>query len=145
MPSLTDGSPRLRLIITAAALSVLTITVLVFSRDADNSGKYIPKAANRYTGKSKSQQTQFSTCLSCDTNTSWEFVLERDADNHGLSEEQCKVAFPKLFVELERSVRERANRSISYKEVDSVEVGDGMVRGVISNGEVCFLHSKSPG
>lgn len=65
-------------------------------------------------------------------------MVERDGDNHGLSGEQCRAAFPKLFVEIDKSVRARGEKKISFKEVDSRPVEDGMVRGVIHHGEVFF-------
>jgi hypothetical protein len=68
----------------------------------------------------------------------WQFVSARDADNYGLNEEQCNVAFPKLFVELEKSVQQRKeNRSmIIAQDVRSRRIEDGMVRGLIYDGEV---------
>jgi hypothetical protein len=68
----------------------------------------------------------------------WVFVTERDAENYGLTEEQCGLAFPKLYVELEKSVRQReANRSmITLKEVQSRRLDDGMVRAMVYRGQV---------
>lgn len=63
-------------------------------------------------------------------------MVERDGDNHGLSDEQCRLAFPKLFVELDKSASLREGHRIMFKEVDSLQVEDGMVRGIIHHGEV---------
>lgn len=64
------------------------------------------------------------------------FEVQRDGDNHGLSDEQCRIAFPKLFVEIEKTAALRKERLITFKEVDDVVVEDGMVRAAIWKGEV---------
>jgi hypothetical protein len=33
----------------------------------------------------------------------WEFQLERDGRNHGLSDDQCDQAFPELYSEIDRA------------------------------------------
>lgn len=129
MPILQGQS--LRLLATSCVLAILTISILLFSKDSDNAGKYIIKTPTKYPPPQSQKCPQSS-------DKHWEFNPARDANNHGLSEEQCRIAFPKLFVEIERSADERRNRSISYKEIDSVEIGDGMVRAVVFNGEVCY-------
>jgi hypothetical protein len=70
------------------------------------------------------------------TEADWEFQVQRDGDNHALSDEQCLIAFPKLFVEIEKTAALRKERSITFKEVDDVVVEDGMVRAAIWRGEV---------
>lgn len=122
-------SQPLRLLATATLLSVLTITILLWSKDSDNAGKYIIKTPT----KQNTPQTQ--TCPP-PTDEQWAFDPARDANNHGLSDEQCRLAFPKLFVEIDKSADERRNTSITYKEIDSTEIEDGMVRAVVYNGEV---------
>ena len=67
-------------------------------------------------------------------------MTERDANNHGLSEEQCRIAFPKLFIEIDKAASLRAEAPISFAEVDDIRVDeDGMVRGVIDHGEVYYI------
>ena len=131
MPILQGQS--LRLLTTACVLCILTISILLLSRDSDNAGKYIIKSPTKYPPP-QSQECPPSK------EEHWEFDPARDANNHGLSEEQCRIAFPKLFVEIEKSADERTNGSISYEEVDSVEIEDGMVRAVVFNGEVGYTH-----
>lgn len=130
MPQFSNQS--LRLLATATVLTILTITILLWSRDTDNAGKYIIKIPTKQTPP----QTQ-PCSPSPSPDKPWIFDPARDANNHGLSEEQCRIAFPKLFVEIDKSANERWNRTISYKEIDSIEIGDGMVRAVVYNGEVC--------
>ena len=66
----------------------------------------------------------------------WEFRVERDGDDYGLSEEQCQAAFPKLFGEIDKSKAAREGHRISWKEVDSTVVEDGMVRAMVHHGQV---------
>jgi hypothetical protein len=56
--------------------------------------------------------------------------------NHGLSDEQCQLAFPKLFVEVDKSASLKREARITYKDLDSREVEDGMVRAIIDQGQV---------
>ncbi|KAJ5729598.1 uncharacterized protein N7483_004106 [Penicillium malachiteum] len=91
-----------------------------------------------YFPKSSQSHTQLR-CPSPDTtpsNGTWEFLVERDGQNHGLSEEQCNIAFPKLFVEIDKSAALKQDNRISYKELDSRDVEDGMVRVIIDQGEL---------
>jgi len=66
----------------------------------------------------------------------WEVEVDRDGDNHGLTDEQCEIAFPKLFGEIEKSVATRKDNPIPFEEFDSRQVIDGMVRAIVYNGEV---------
>ncbi|KAI1978859.1 hypothetical protein LOZ53_002808 [Ophidiomyces ophidiicola] len=66
----------------------------------------------------------------------WEFVATRDADNYGLSRAQCHSAFPKLYVEIQRSVSERQAKKITYEELNSTRLEDAMVRAMVYNGEL---------
>lgn len=77
-----------------------------------------------------------SISLHIPSNGSWEFIAERDAKDHGLSEEQCQKAFPKLFVEVDKSASSRAENNITYEELDSRPVEDGMGRAIIYRGQV---------
>ena len=72
----------------------------------------------------------------------WEFQASRDADNYGLSEQQCKAAFPKLFGEIEKSVASRQLSKITVEDLDSQKWLHGMVRGMVYNGEVLYLSAR---
>lgn len=123
--------PSFRFLATGATISLFVLTFLVLASRSHNSGI-------RYTPKTSRPSTQ-SNCASLATslqNQSWEFIVERDGDNHGLSEEQCQIAFPKLFGEIDKSASLRMDKPISFKELDSRNVEDGMVRGIIDHGEV---------
>lgn len=127
--------PSFRFLATGAIVSIVAFTFLIVgtrsSRDA--ASRFILKT---YRPESSSQthcaQEKYTTPL----NGSWEFVVERDALNHGLSDEQCQLAFPKLFGEIEKSVLLRQDARITYKDLDSREVEDGMVRAIIDRGQV---------
>lgn len=125
----------LRLLATASLLSLLTITLFVATRDSSATRKYVLKTPSK-----PQTQLQWQTCPS---NEPWEFITARDADNHGLSEEQCRIAFPKLYFDIDESASERRNRSISFKEIDSVEVGEAVVRAGVFDGEVSY--TRCPG
>lgn len=71
-------------------------------------------------------------------NASWQFNVEHDGHYHGLSEEQCRIAFPKLFGEVDKSAQLRQDKHITFEELDSRNVEEGMVRGIIEKGEVCL-------
>ncbi|OJJ46173.1 hypothetical protein ASPZODRAFT_152378 [Penicilliopsis zonata CBS 506.65] len=74
-------------------------------------------------------------------NATWEFHVDRDGTHHGLSDEQCQLAFPKLFVELDKSAgqrREKKGTPIRYEEIAG-PLDDAMVRGVIYEGDLYIL------
>lgn len=72
----------------------------------------------------------------------WRFVVERDGDNYGLTDEQCETAFPKLYSEIEKSVARRASNPITFEELDSRKMGANTVRGLVYNGDVSMLSGK---
>lgn len=125
--------PSFRFLATGAVVSLffLTFLILGFHRSGDST-RFILK-------NSRPNPPQ---CLpvesSAPSNDTWEFVVGRDGQNHGLSEEQCRIAFPKLYVEIDKSTLLKQETPISFKELDSREVEDGMVRGIIDQGEVSY-------
>lgn len=157
----------LRFLILGGSISIFVTTVFIFGLfpGYEHSISVRPKAAERGAAKSdghnhdprmvgyvskenlehslRSQQPDTSfqkqnTEISTQSDKRWEFVPSRDADNYGLNGEQCNLAFPKLFYELEKSVLQReVNRSmITFKEIHTRKLEDGMVRGLVYNGEV---------
>ena len=128
--------PR-RYVAAAILLSVTISLYLVYSTDTGR------KLTNR--PLSHQPKPSLPTCLQPEvppesTDAGWEFKVERDGDNYGLTDEQCQAAFPKLFVELEKSVQARKDNPISYKEFTSRDIEKGMVRGLIFEGEVCATY-----
>ncbi|KAJ5155187.1 hypothetical protein N7492_007990 [Penicillium capsulatum] len=68
--------------------------------------------------------------------TTWEFTTARDADNLGLSEEQCLAAFPKLYTELDKSASLRKGDPITFEDVNSRVMLEGMGRLLIDQGQL---------
>jgi hypothetical protein len=66
----------------------------------------------------------------------WEFQPDRDAEDYGLTDNQCSSAFPKLFIEIDKAVARRENNPITMEELDSREKSNGLIRGMIFNAEV---------
>ena len=126
--------PSFRFLATGAVISIIAFTFLLFSTHStrDAASKYILKTAHPTSSQAPCVQ-EISTTPS---NASWEFVAERDALNHGLSDDQCRLAFPKLFVEIDKSASLKQETRITYKDLDSREVENGMVRAVIDQGQV---------
>lgn len=65
----------------------------------------------------------------------WNFT--RDSHNLLLTDNQCDVAFPGLFEEVERPLESRRSNRISLKEIDSIKPRDGYVRCILYNQRVC--------
>lgn len=123
--------PSFRFLATGALVSLSILAFLLYANQTHLS-------ASRYILKTH-RPDPYSQCPSStftSTNKTWEFLVERDGGNHGLSEEQCRSAFPKLFVEIDQSALLRAEKKFSFKDLDSREVEDGMVRAIIDRGEV---------
>ena len=124
--------PSFRFLATGAAASLFVLTFLLLS--ARQSGEF-----TRYSLKTVRPDIT-SQCPTAEPtsplNNTWEFLVQRDGQNYGLSEEQCRTAFPKLFLEIDKSALLRQEARITYKELDSRNVEDGMVRGIIDQGEV---------
>lgn len=118
--------PSFRYLATGAVVSLFILAFLVL-------GTGSPSLSSQFNIKTKSQQY---CAPPVNSSAGWEFVVERDGNNHGLSEDQCRIAFPKLFVEIDKSSTLRENKLVSYKELDSRIVDDGMVRGIIDRGQV---------
>ncbi|KAL4885246.1 glycosyl transferase family 90-domain-containing protein [Aspergillus karnatakaensis] len=149
-------SPYLRYLGAGAVLSVILLTFLLFDRNSDS--YFTNSGARGYILKQPVANTQ---CANAGTNTDsssssepgsgrnatreWTFDVRRDGDNHGLSHEQCLAAFPKLFIEIDKAVKERLTDGgkglISFKEVDDLASGDedGLVRAVIRGGELYII------
>ncbi|PKY07178.1 hypothetical protein P168DRAFT_324613 [Aspergillus campestris IBT 28561] len=116
---------------TGALVSLAIITFLVFEgRFSNDVTKYALKSSMIPPPKDGS----FGRCAN--GTEKWEFVAGRDANNHGLSEEQCLAAFPKLFVEADKSVEGRKANLVKYEELDELVMEDGMFRALIYNGEL---------
>ena len=52
----------------------------------------------------------------------WSFDVDRDQRNFGLSEEECSVAFPDFFYEVERAVTHRLNANMGKITPEDVDI-----------------------
>ena len=146
---------RSRFLTTGAVLSILILTLFLVLRDSGDVGKYVIKtqplplsqdAGNGNTAGSVSGDGNGGGNGGGgggqDGPRGWEFVVDRDGDNYGLSEEQCQIAFPKLYHEVDKTAAARKKNHISWKEVDSTVMENGMVRAFVHHGEVSLLWSN---
>ncbi|KAA8648376.1 hypothetical protein EYZ11_007321 [Aspergillus tanneri] len=125
-------TPWFRFLATGAVLSLALIAFLSLN------GHYSTNAA-KYVLKSSDKQASLDPWPSCSNNTNWEFDVQRDGNDHGLSEGQCRSAFPKLFVELDKPAEFRKKNPITLKDLNDMTVDDGMVRGMIVRGELYIV------
>lgn len=123
--------PPFRLLATGAVISLFVLSFLFFTNQSrDSASRYILKTH-------RPAQSECPTFAPPQNGSdTWEFRVERDGQNHGLSEEQCRSAFPKLFIEIDKSADLRRGSHVSYDDLNSREVEDGMVRAIIDRGQV---------
>ncbi|QKX55251.1 uncharacterized protein TRUGW13939_02343 [Talaromyces rugulosus] len=72
----------------------------------------------------------------------WQFVADHDGDNYALNAEQCLAAFPKLFIEIDKSVKQRkeTKNPITFNEINSRKtLGQGIGRAMIYKGELYII------
>jgi hypothetical protein len=120
--------PSFRFVATGAVVSLFVLAFLVLGNSSHG-------LSSKFNLKTQSRPYP-QNCIPPSNSSGWEFIVERDGNNHGLSEDQCRIAFPKLFVEIDKSSELKSDKRVSYKELDSRTVDDGMVRGIIDRGEV---------
>lgn len=115
-------------LLTGATVTFCVLTFLIISarQFTASPGQYVLKSA----------RPSCPPAHPAPNNTTWEFDVQQDGHSHGLSEAQCRIAFPKLFGEIDKSAEMRQNKHITFQDLDSRNVEEGMVRGIIANGEV---------
>ena len=70
----------------------------------------------------------------------WEFEYKRHGRHYGLSEQQCEVAFPALYEEVDRAVEYRRRvGNVTRDELDVGWRGDGIVRAMIHDNQLYIL------
>ncbi|KAL4927063.1 DUF821 domain protein [Aspergillus undulatus] len=148
----------------AGAIFSLLLTFLVFGLGRGSSlgfeglggdaqpGPYTLKSSS-HCGNTASElntvtQTNTSNQTEWGQGKEWSFTPHRDANNHGLSEAQCLLAFPKLFGEIDRVAQKylTKNQLITFQDVDDVHRrggidgnGNGLVRAAIVDGKLYIL------
>ncbi|EME45725.1 hypothetical protein DOTSEDRAFT_71425 [Dothistroma septosporum NZE10] len=75
----------------------------------------------------------------------WEYVYTRDSRNPALSRDQCQIAFPKLFRDLERGVAywDDHGHIISQKDTDISWCTRGCVRALTYENELRILETRN--
>ena len=70
-------------------------------------------------------------------NKGWKFDSARDARAYNLDAEQCQIAFPGLFAEIDRGVEARNGRgNITAEEMDISDRDNGALHGMILDQQV---------
>ena len=97
-----------------------------------------PRHTDEDPGSRQSSKTPASSAKApADTNT-WTFNTRRDAENYGLSDEQCTAAFPKLYTDIEHMKSKFQNRRISKADIDAVSHG-WSIRLMIYEGQLYVI------
>lgn len=99
---------------------------------------------------------QCDSCLDCAANqvilaenatqleeeAAWTFSYRRDKNNYGLTDEQCSVAFPGQYEDIERAVKVRKRwGKVTQHDLTSFDLTKGMVRGMIYDRELYILET----
>ncbi|KAK4624404.1 hypothetical protein CLAFUW4_05999 [Fulvia fulva] len=73
--------------------------------------------------------------------TGWTFSHRTQGRNYGLTEEQCNVAFPHLYREIDRAVQHRKDKwgNITPDELETAWRGDGIVRAQIHDNQLYII------
>ncbi|EMC91683.1 hypothetical protein BAUCODRAFT_126678 [Baudoinia panamericana UAMH 10762] len=78
--------------------------------------------------------------------STWTFDVSRDRDNHSLTQEQCDVAFPRLYHEIDRAAAYWKDRlgdeQISPEMVDLKWSSDGGLTAMIYNHQLYITHAR---
>ncbi|KAK9789170.1 hypothetical protein SCARD494_09369 [Seiridium cardinale] len=74
----------------------------------------------------------------------WAFDSESDATNYGLSEEQCALAFPQLYFEVDRAVSfwRKINHTITPDDIGISWRSDGAFRVLIHDNKLRVLETR---
>lgn len=66
----------------------------------------------------------------------WKFDWQRDGGKYGLSENQCDIAFPGLWKDIELALEHRSGANVTIQELDDSMEGEGAIRCMIWDGQV---------
>ena len=130
----TDRSRNIQVFLFAGLLIILLLsfslewgsgesTASIHSQKASN-GKFLPHIAN-----------PFKVVHS----DAWEFDVDQDGDNFGLSHSQCSTAFPKLYDDIDEMVSRRKTSHVAKEDFDSVKDDRSSIRAMIHSGELYII------
>jgi hypothetical protein len=108
------GSSRFPLLLISGGVLIVVVGLLTLSHPL---GYLLP--------------THIRPLSSSVVNQSWSFDTLRDANNYGHSSEQCDRAFPGLFDEIDRVVRQRREKHITKAKLTRDQWPAGTVRALI--------------
>ncbi|KAE8356741.1 glycosyl transferase family 90-domain-containing protein [Aspergillus coremiiformis] len=115
------------------ALVLFGLMLFFFWKARSVQGNGLEFSSNIGTNPSPQPLSQSTDTYDEDT---WDFMPERDANNHGLSEKHCRLAFPKLFIEVDKSAGLAKQHPITLRDLDDIPIENGIVRGIIYHGEL---------
>lgn len=73
---------------------------------------------------------------------SWSYEWERDGNNHGLTTEQCDIAFPELYNEIDRAANYWKDKKITAQSIELARGNDGGVRVLIHDQQLRIVSTK---
>ncbi|TWU70633.1 hypothetical protein ED733_001181 [Metarhizium rileyi] len=126
-------------VIVASFLSILFVTTFL-SRPAyfERFPEVLPSLENQLPGFGDKKGGAESHVSS--KNKGWKFNSDRDANTYSLDSEQCNIAFPGLFAEIERGVAtQKALGNITPKQLNISGRGRGALRGMIVDQQLYVL------
>jgi hypothetical protein len=86
-----------------------------------------------FMAKSQTAKSSFTTTLS--PPSAWKYEFPRDANNYGLSSDQCDAAFPGFYGDIESAVASRKRDPVRLEELE-IKDNQCLVRVLIYNSEV---------
>lgn len=99
--------------------------------------EHLPSFTDRYNNKSGKKGGAAPVSKK---NKGWKFDTTRDANSYSLDSEQCNIAFPGLFAEIERGVAaQKALGNVTPRQLNISERGRGALRGMIVDQQVSAL------
>lgn len=72
----------------------------------------------------------------------WAYDWERDRNNHGLTTEQCDIAFPELYNEIDRAVEHWKDKKITPQSINLANGNDGGVRILIHDQQLRIISTR---
>lgn len=141
---LTMGDDLIRRLgVSAVILIAFTVTLYAFGNLFYNHNKSVPTFwRNGHDPSDDSRSDYFQESWTPPKQTTnftasnWEFDPDVDGRSYSLTDEQCDIAFPGLFSEIEQSVMSRLGNPITSEDLDENVHNDSNTRAMIYDGDV---------
>ncbi|QDS76196.1 hypothetical protein FKW77_008238 [Venturia effusa] len=128
---------KLPVSLVALAAGVVSLVLLWFTFYHDSSATSIVEAEKSPISPPKSSKP----CIE-----HWSFDVRRDSRNLGLMDEQCDIAFPKLYTELDRARDHIGKSSVNQEQVQIWRADEpfphGQAHVLIHNGQMYIIDYK---